>query len=136
MSMNYFLKSEIKLTTEEKILCLIPVIGAYIDIFTTFFIAGDPSTILAFEMNALLKASIISNFAIFYYMIITPFFILFTFLICIVKLSKRTHELQYIISFSYFGLRISGGSTWLLAMGIITILLNLSMGDHVEQSNN
>lgn len=113
---NRLAKFEVRLTTEEKILCLIPVIGAYIDIFVTFWIAGEPSVLLLLEMNALLKSSLISNFAVFYYMVLVPFtiLILFTCLISVSKLSKHSHELQYAISFAYFGYRIAGGSTWLL----------------------
>ena len=109
-------KHGLSLSGEEKLLCLVPAIGAYTDYFLTFLLAGSSVEVLARETNQSLKPYIVSNFALFLLLVGSPLliFAVFTGLVTLLKLTGSSQRgLQYAAVFTYLGYRVAGGLTWL-----------------------
>jgi hypothetical protein len=106
-----------KLTSEEKTLCLVPVLGMYVDLIITFIASGNPTSLLALEFNIGLKQAITSGpTELFIYVLecSLTIFLLFTLIIYILKFIKINIKVGYAIIFVYYGMRVNGALSWLV----------------------
>lgn len=111
------IKRKLSLDNEEKILCLVPVFGFYIDIIVTFFMAGSSDILLLYEKNNNLKNAVSSGvWGVFNFNIKSSILIFIFFLCCMyfIKLMKLDKKFMYIGVFTFFGYRIFGASTWVI----------------------
>lgn len=104
-----------KLTLEEKLLCLVPIIGFYIDLCVTFIATGTSTRLLVLEYNTGLKTAVESgpvDLFIFVAIASIIIFLAFTFIMYLSKYAKLNILFMYALVFTYFGLRINGALSW------------------------
>jgi hypothetical protein len=107
-------------TLEEKLLCFVPIIGLWVDLFTTTYVTKDASSLLIYEANTYIKDSVALGELAFFKYLMWVQLVLFiaawaTILIC--KRFDMDTKYIYALAFYYFGIRGDGALSWAAGCG-------------------